>query len=461
MIRLLAVICLLLWAPPALSAAFSAADKGGSSGNILKLGAGARATGMGDAHSAVVDDAGAIYWNPAALTRIENFAVMFMHAELLADISYGFAGCGQKLRNGAALGLGVQYLTMPVFKETNASGYETGTDFTPNDVAVAVGYAQPLELFGLYNHAVGVSGKYIRSEIDKSASALAADLGWLWRPNYSRGRALGFSFVVQNLGGRLTFDKAPEPLPLKITLGSFLLIEKNWLLGLDMSFPKDNRPYVALGGEYLLAYGPSLAFAGRLGYNSLTLNDINGVTGLSMGAGVRFGRFWLDYAFLPLGEIGATHRISIRVDLEKSGRAKKAAKKPPETIKNPADAAMEREWLAKLKNPDWRERRKAAFELGKVKSVMAVVPLLELLDDSVDEVCGVAALALGRIGDRRAVLPLIERLEDISAYVRASSAKALGQLGDKRAIKPLKDGLGDDSAKVREYIREALRKLKR
>ena len=116
-------------------------------------------------------------------------------------------------------------------------------------------------------------------------------------------------------------------------------------------------------------------------------------------------------------------------------------------------------WLAQLKSPDWQERRKAAFELGKIKAAEAAGPLLELLDDDNEKVCGVAALAEGRIGDKRALKPLIEKLEDKSAYVRASAAKALGYLGDKRAVKALENALKDDSPEVQKAAGEVLKKL--
>ena len=123
------------------------------------------------------------------------------------------------------------------------------------------------------------------------------------------------------------------------------------------------------------------------------------------------------------------------------------------------DPPLIKTWLAQLKSPDGQERRKAAFELGKMKAIVAVGPLLELLEDESEKVCGTAALALGQIGDKQALKPLIERLEDESTYVRASAAKALGYLGDKRAIKALKSVLKDDSPQVQKAAEDALKKV--
>ena len=64
--RLIGLFCVLC-----LMACFAASVEGrgvGTSGSAaLKIGIGARATGMGDASVAVVDDVSSIYWNPAGL----------------------------------------------------------------------------------------------------------------------------------------------------------------------------------------------------------------------------------------------------------------------------------------------------------------------------------------------------------------------------------------------------------
>ena len=49
---------------------FGSGSRGTTTANFLKLGAGARAEAMGGAYAAVADDATALYWNPAGLTRI-------------------------------------------------------------------------------------------------------------------------------------------------------------------------------------------------------------------------------------------------------------------------------------------------------------------------------------------------------------------------------------------------------
>ena len=287
-------------------AAFGGADKGTSSGQFLKLGAGARAAGMGEAYSAAADDASAVYWNPAALSRISGASAVFMHSGLPADISYEYLGCGRKLGSGGALGLGVQYLSVPALHETDASGFETGSSFSPGDLGVTLAYSFPLG----EKYSAGISGKYIRSKIDRTASTFASDLGLLAAPF---GGGFRLAFAVQNLGGRLKFEHGSDPLPLNMKLGASFSFSRNWLIALDLNAPRDNRPYAAAGTEYRLESGANLGFAGRLGFNSRALGDISGYSGVSIGAGLSFRRSCLDYAFLPFGTIGAAHRISVTV----------------------------------------------------------------------------------------------------------------------------------------------------
>jgi hypothetical protein len=90
-----------------------------------------------------------------------------------------------------------------------------------------------------------------------------------------------------------------------------LKLTHHWLASFDLISPKDNSTYAALGTEYLWRVRDGLALAGRLGCNSLTAGGITGVTGLSFGLGFGWEKFSFDYAFLPYGSLGLTHRISI------------------------------------------------------------------------------------------------------------------------------------------------------
>jgi hypothetical protein len=303
----------LLLALPA-KAEFSASSRGGTAADFLQLGVGARAVGMGEAYSAVADDATALYWNPAAMTQIAGRSLTLMHASYLDSSYFDYGGYARN--NGrSAVGAGLQYFSAGSIIETDTSGTETGR-FTPYDLALSLGYARK---FGGYG--VGVSGKFIQSRIIKTARTGALDVGVL-TPGYFGGR-LKAALTATNIGGTMKFDQVKEKLPLALRAGAAYRPYERWLLSFDAVMPRDDNPYAAAGTEYKLVQTekvsytrdareePGWSFAGRAGFNSQTLGSIDGFSGVSLGMGVDSGRYAMDYAFVPFGGVGQAHRLSL------------------------------------------------------------------------------------------------------------------------------------------------------
>jgi len=84
--------------------------------------------------------------------------------------------------------------------------------------------------------------------------------------------------------------------------------------GLDIAKPKDNDFSIHGGLEYSLAS----AYFLRAGYSITPSNnlDVDGLTNLTGGVGVRLGHFAVDYAFVPFGDLGNTHRISLLINFQ-------------------------------------------------------------------------------------------------------------------------------------------------
>ena len=314
--RPIALACLLtLLRGSVFASNFTSSAKATTAADFLTLGAGARAASMGDAYTAVADEATAVYWNPAALTRVPSKSAAFMHAAYVDSSFFDYAAYAQNLGGYGAVGGSVQYLSAGAITETDATGTEIG-NFTPNDLAVSLAYAYKLRDIGsftaLNGFSAGLSAKYIQSQILATARTEAADIGVL-SPAYLDGK-LRFAFTASNLGGRLKYERESEDLPMVFKVGSSYSITERWLAGLDAAFPRSNNPYAALGTEYRLPVSPSLSVAGRLGFNSKTIGDVTGFTGVALGVGVslhQLADLSFDYAFLPLGGLGLTHRISI------------------------------------------------------------------------------------------------------------------------------------------------------
>lgn len=295
-------------------AGFSHADKGTSGAQFLSLGAGARAEGMGQAYVAVADEASAIYWNPAALSRIEAHSASFMHAALEGGVDYEFLGYGQKLGGWGAVGGGVQYLSQPKIDETDAAGFALGNTFHPNDFAASLGYAYTFQQPGLLQGtSLGLTGKFIQSTITKSAQTVGVDLGYLSAPFQIWYGDFRVAYAIRNIGGTLRFAQAGDSLPLDLDLGVSWALSGNWLLAADFNEPVNNAAYFCLGGEYRYAINEITSVSGRLGMDSRSFSDADGFNGVTFGVGGKFRGWGLDYAFAPLGTLGSAHRVSVNV----------------------------------------------------------------------------------------------------------------------------------------------------
>lgn len=286
---------------------FGSDAKGTASGQFLRLGTSARALGLGEAYVALADEASSVYWNPAGLAQSPGHSALFTHVEHLDSVFFDFGAYSQKLSEAGALGLGVQYLSSGKLIETDISGVELG-GFRPNDLAVSLAYAHRL-----YGYSFGMAGKFIRSQITSTAQTGAVDLGLL-SPDYLGGRCR-MGFVIQNLGGKLKFDQEAFTLPLVVKLGGSWKLHPSWQAGLEIDFPKDAPPYGALGVEHTHPVGKEFSLAGRLGLNTRTLGDLSGFTGISMGLGLDYRSYGLDYALVPFGTLGLTHLVSVSIKL--------------------------------------------------------------------------------------------------------------------------------------------------
>ena len=80
--RTITLVALLVLASQASSAAETA--------SFLNIGVGARALGMGGAYTALADDANALYWNPAGLSKLEQREFTASHAEMFASTRLDF-----------------------------------------------------------------------------------------------------------------------------------------------------------------------------------------------------------------------------------------------------------------------------------------------------------------------------------------------------------------------------------
>ncbi|MBI5241472.1 MAG: PorV/PorQ family protein [Elusimicrobia bacterium] len=304
--RKLLTTAMLLLSGSLSAAGFSSSARGTTAGGFLELGVGGRAMGMGGAYTAAADDATVLYWNPAGLTGVERRAASFMHASHLQGSFYDYAAYAQKLGDKGTAAASFQYFDFGSLTQTDAN-YNALGSFHPNDLALTAGYAR--KIAALDGVSAGASVKYIRSVITQTAQTAAVDLGLTSRDYLDR--RLRVAAAVLNMGGTLKFRDTAENLPLTFKAGGLFRITPRWATTLDLASPRDDDPYAAFGTEYVLPVSGGWEFAGRMGYNSQTLGDVTGVSGLSMGVGVGSRGLSFDYAFTPYGGVGISNRFSV------------------------------------------------------------------------------------------------------------------------------------------------------
>lgn len=271
---------------------------------FLKIGVGARAVALGESYAAVADEVSTLYWNPAGLSNIAGCEVILQHNQWLSQISQEYLGCALPVGEGK-LGIGLNYLHLGEIERTleDSSGNYAGTDgaFKAGDIAVSIAYSREI-VTGL---KVGLGIKGIEQRIDSEiARGIAVDLGGYYQ---TAVKGLSVGLVAQNLGPKIKFIEQADPLPFKVKIGSALKIKGNLLMSLDINKPIDNKVGINAGVEYTVFKVLSM----RVGYNSR--QDLD--KGLTYGAGFNLGKISLDYVFVPYGDLGDTHRVSMSIQL--------------------------------------------------------------------------------------------------------------------------------------------------
>ena len=281
----------------------NAANSGAS---FLNIGTSARAISMGGAYVGVADDANAISYNPAGLAQLNRNEITAQHTEWISDVKHDFLAGAFPLRN-STIGISIVALTQGKLEGRDEDRNKTDS-FSAYDIATTISYSKKMN----EKVKLGMNLKLIQQKIEtEHATGVAIDIGTLYNTAI-KNLTVGFSF--QNLGPKMTFISEGYNLPLTATLGAGYNIKNAITVALDIKQKiYDNKTEISFGTEYT----PINLLALRVGYlKSLNPEDVSKIAdfkGLGGGLGLRVLNFSTDYAFIPYGDLGNTHRMSFSV----------------------------------------------------------------------------------------------------------------------------------------------------
>lgn len=303
---------------------------GTTSVDFEKIGMGARAAGMGDAFTAVADDATAMYWNPAGLVLARGTEFSLTHSVWLQGISDEYFAFTQNLKRDGAFGGALEYLGTGTFAGSleNADGSYggMGNNISASTYMASAAYAQRLgnwfngdffkqSIVGIEVMAVG------QNIANVGNSGIAFNLGYIFE---AIRHTLFLTFVATDVGTDLQHFSQPLNANLGASLfgQNFLIKRAQNILAMDVVDSIDAGVGFRIGDEYKVNFDNN-GIAIRGGYEGDSLGSYKGtnlaysVTGLTLGVGIyhSFDDFdaSLDYAYVPYSVLGDTSRITLNI----------------------------------------------------------------------------------------------------------------------------------------------------
>ena len=317
--------------------------------DFLRIGVGARPLAMGEAYTAMADDASSVFWNPAGVANVESGDLFAGYTKWPADINlYSVAlahqlnmpvvGEGALALSGTILNTGLMNRTT----EYDVDGNYSGT-FPYEDYA----FGLTLGKYLTDRFAFGSTVKLVHEKIaDWDVNLWAVDIGTYYETGF---KSIRIGMAIINFGpdarykvdedndGRIDEDpldgvsqdddngdgvidgldldgedvvQKAVPMPLTFRAGLAMDVLQNEsskaTLVAELAHPPDNKERYLFGGEYWFQD----VIAVRAGWK---LNMDEG--GFTAGVGLKWpfsssAKISFDYAFNDLGRLTNVHRVS-------------------------------------------------------------------------------------------------------------------------------------------------------
>lgn len=306
-------------------------------GEFLAIGVGGRASAMGSAQTAIVNDVTAGYWNPAGLAHINYPQIALMHEEHFGSlVNYNYGAVAIPYGSDMSFGLSILRVSVDGIPDTRNALYDANgdgildihtdrldyskiTEFSNSDWAVYLTFAKR----HTDNFYWGANVKIIRRDLaEYSATGIGFDIG----AYYSPFEDLHLGANVQDVTTTLVAWSTGRNELISPTAKIGAAYELNLLGGrimpaLDFDIRFENRKFasafnvgpVSFDLHAGFEYNYKNIFAVRAGYND--------VKQFTLGAGVNLPKLQIDYSFARMSQseterLPDSHRISLILTLE-------------------------------------------------------------------------------------------------------------------------------------------------
>jgi hypothetical protein len=304
-------------------------------GEFLRVGVGARALGMGAAFAGLSDDGTAAYWNPAGLATLGTHEITAMHASQFGGVvdydwlSYTFPmGAEGKARQGLAVSLirlgvdGIINTKNLQFIDVNGNGkfdypedrlivdenrYVFDND---NDAALLFSYAREVSRTISLGGNLKVLHQWLGDSLRSNGFGLDIAALYVGKSGWSAGAKLSDATTTRILWN----TGVEEFIAPSLRLGgakTFSFHDRRHILtpalDIEVGFSDEvlssqaNIGSVTFNFHEGLEYWYQRVVALRAGFDSRNF---------TAGAGLRYKKFGLDYAYLDHQDLDASHRVS-------------------------------------------------------------------------------------------------------------------------------------------------------
>lgn len=321
-----AVVALLLAGADTAHAQFSLGGQraGTSSGTFLRIGVGARATGLGESFVAVANDPSAVYWNPAGLASLLRTEVALSHVSWPGEINYEHVTWVQPVQKlGGSLAFQFGMLSTEIDETTELQPFGTGRSFFYSDLVFGAAYARRWTDKLL----VGVGAKYVREDLGSdvggpTTNGFLVDIGSIYYlglgsvriatslSNFGPELQPSGEFVSPTTGEHRVYDGFDPPTVFRYGIAFEPLenAQQRLTTALEVNQPADNAQSIKLGAEW--SWRRQLAL--RSGYN-FGADALGFSAGAGLYAGIGQAQATIDYAWTHGGDLGGVNRLSLGI----------------------------------------------------------------------------------------------------------------------------------------------------